>query len=159
MDLAHRQPPALSPAAVELAELGVAVAVRMLLEIFEMEQLERDTGLAPLGMQVGAVGDGAMMRGPSRRPVHAGVQRLIAEGVDLRPLEPGRAGSQHRGADGAGADPQALRHLAVGSPEAPLLSQDLPCLAHGQSLGGHPSLSGGGRSGRRSSVATLRPSP
>ena len=37
----------------------------------------------------------------------------------------------------------ALRHLAVGAPEAPLLSQDLPCLAHGQSLGGHPSpLSG-----------------
>src|SRR5881628_2861073 len=30
-----------------------------------------------------------------------------------------------------------------GAPEAPLLSQDLPCLAHGQSLGGHPSpLSG-----------------
>src|SRR5258708_40278751 len=37
MDLAHRQPPALSPASVDLAELGVAVAVRVLLEIFEME--------------------------------------------------------------------------------------------------------------------------
>src|SRR5437899_950324 len=46
---------------------------------------------------------------------------------------------QHRGADGAATDPQALRHLAVGAPEAPLLSQDLPCLAHGQSLGRHPS--------------------
>src|SRR5438093_639826 len=43
------------------------------------------------------------------------------------------------GADGAATDPQALRHLAVGAPEAPLLSQDLPCLAHGQSLGRHPS--------------------
>src|SRR5712691_755191 len=42
MDLAHREPPALEPAAVDLAELGVAVAVRMLLEIFEMEQLKRD---------------------------------------------------------------------------------------------------------------------
>ena len=139
MDLAHRQAPALEPAPVELAELGVAVAVRMLLEIFQMEQLERDAGLAPLGMQVGAVGDGAMMRGRGRGPVHAGLQRLVAEGVDLGPIEPGRAGAQHRGTHGPAADPQALRHLPVGAPEAPLLSQDLPCLAHGQSLGGHPS--------------------
>src|SRR6266576_2667627 len=63
MDLAHRQAAALEPAPVDFAELGVAVAVRMLLEIFEMEQLERDAGLAPLGMQVGAVGNGPMMRG------------------------------------------------------------------------------------------------
>jgi len=66
MDLAHRQAAAPEPAAVALAELGVAVAVRMLLEIFEMEQLEGDPGLAPLGVQVGAVGDRAMMRGRGR---------------------------------------------------------------------------------------------
>ena len=104
-----------------------------------MEQLEGDAGPAPLGMQVGAVGDGAMMRGRGRGPVHTGLQRLVAEGVDLSPIEPGRAAPQYRGADGPAADPQALRHLPVGAPEAPLLSQDLPCLAHGQSLGGHPS--------------------
>ena len=56
VDLAHRQAPALEPAAVELAELGVAVAVRVLLEVLEVEQLEGDAGLAPLGMQGGAVG-------------------------------------------------------------------------------------------------------
>jgi len=139
MDLAHRQAAALEPAPVDFAELGVAVAVRMLLEIFEMEQLEGDAGLAPLGMQVGAVGNGPMMRGWGRGPVDPGLQHLVAEGVDLSPIEPGRAGTQHRGADGAATDPQALRHLAVGAPEAPLLSQDLPCLAHGQSLGRHPS--------------------
>jgi hypothetical protein len=54
--------PAVEPAAVDLAELGVAVTVRMLLEIFQMEQLEGDAGLAPLGVQVGAVRDGAMVR-------------------------------------------------------------------------------------------------
>src|SRR2546426_7794536 len=53
--------------------------------------------------------------------------------------------SQDGSADGAATDPQALRHLPVGAPEAPLLSQDLPCLAHGQSLGSHPSPFGGGR--------------
>src|SRR5438094_9832006 len=99
----------------------------------------RDAGLATLGMQVGAVRKGAMAGGRRWRAVHAGVQRLVGEGLDLRPREPGRAGAQHRGADGAAADPQALRHLPVGAPEAPLLSQDLPCLAHGQSLGRHPS--------------------
>jgi hypothetical protein len=139
VDLAHREPTAGEPAAVDLAELGVAVAVRMLLEIFQMEQLEGDAGLAPLGVQVGAVGDGAMVRRRGRGPVHPGLQRLVAEGVDLSPIKPGRPRAQHRGADGAAADPQALRHLPVGAPEAPLLSQDLPCLAHGQSLGGHPS--------------------
>jgi hypothetical protein len=111
----------------------------MLLEIFEMKQFEGDSGLAPLGMPVGAVRHGPMMRGRGRGPVHAGLQRLVAEGVDLGPLEPGRAGAQDRGPDGPAADPQALRHLPVGAPEAPLLSQDLSCLAHGQSLGGHPS--------------------
>src|SRR5437016_14425786 len=82
----------------------------MLLEIFEMEQLERDAGLAPVGMTVGAVGNGPRMRGWGRGPVDPGLQHLVAEGVDLSPIEPGRAGPQHRGADGAAADPQALRH-------------------------------------------------
>src|SRR6266446_9804189 len=87
MDLAHRQAAALEPAPVDFAELGVAVAVRMLLEIFEMEQLEGDAGLAPLGMQVGAVGNGPMMRGRGRGPVDPGLQHLVAEGVDLSPIE------------------------------------------------------------------------
>src|SRR5206468_5073077 len=93
MDLAHREAAAPEPAAVDLTELGVAVAVRMLLEIFEMEQFEGDAGPAPLGMQVGAVGDGAMIRGRSRRSVDPRVQDVVAEPVDLSPVEPGRARS------------------------------------------------------------------
>jgi hypothetical protein len=139
MDLAHREPPALEPPAVDLAELGVAVPVGMLLEIFQMEQLEGDARRAALGVQSRAVGDGAMPGGRRRRPIHPGVQRLVTEGLDLSPREPGRAGAQHRGPDSAATDPQTLRHLPVGTPEAPLLSQDLPDLAHGQSLGRHPS--------------------
>jgi hypothetical protein len=34
MDLAHREAPALEPPTVDVAELGVPVAVRMLLEVF-----------------------------------------------------------------------------------------------------------------------------
>jgi hypothetical protein len=111
----------------------------MLLEVFEVEELERDAGLTPLRMQVGAVGHGAMMRRRRRRSVDARLQLGVAESVDQGPIEPGRAGAQHRGADDPVADPQAPRHLPVGAAEAPLLSQDLPGLPHGQSLGGHPS--------------------
>ena len=67
VDLAHRQAAALQPAAVELAELGVAVAVGMLLQVLEVEQLQGDAGLAPLGVQVGAVGHGPVAAGRPRR--------------------------------------------------------------------------------------------
>lgn len=53
IDLAHRRPSAVEPAAVDLAELGVAGAVLIRFEIFQMEQLKGDAGLAPLGVQVG----------------------------------------------------------------------------------------------------------
>ena len=131
VDLAHGQAAALQPAAVELAELGVPVAVGMVLEVFEVEQFEGDAGLAPLGVQVGAVRDGTVVGGRRRGPVHAGLQRLVGEALDLAPVEAGRAGAQHRGPHGAAADPQALRHVAVAEPEAPLLSQDLSGLTHG----------------------------
>ena len=87
MDLAHRQAAVLEPAPVDFAELGVPVAVRMLLEIFEMEQLERDGGLAPLGMQVGAVGNGPMMRGCLPRVIAPARRNTAAApaGADGRP--------------------------------------------------------------------------
>jgi hypothetical protein len=53
VDLAHREPPALQPAPVVLTELRVEVAARMLLEIFEMQELypfdepRRDVARAP----------------------------------------------------------------------------------------------------------------
>jgi hypothetical protein len=44
VDLAHRPAPAVEPLPVELAELGVAVAVGMLFQILQVQQLERDAG-------------------------------------------------------------------------------------------------------------------
>src|SRR5436309_14458677 len=114
MDLAHRQAPAPEPAAVALTELRVAIAVGMLLEIFEMEQLEGDAGPAPLGIQVCAVRDGALMRGRGRRSVDSRGQDVGAERGELSPAEAVRARARHRRADGAGADPQAPMHPAAG---------------------------------------------
>jgi hypothetical protein len=50
VDLAHRQATPLQPAAVDLAELGVAVAGRVLLQVLAVEQLQGDAGLASLGV-------------------------------------------------------------------------------------------------------------
>ena len=131
VDLAHRQAPPLEPAPVDLAELGVAVAVRMLLEILQVQQLEGDAGLVPFGVQDRAVGHGPMVRGRRRRPVQAGLQRLVAERLDLRPVEPGGAGSSLDAGDGPQAGPQVLGHLPVAPAQGPLLSQDLADLPHG----------------------------
>jgi hypothetical protein len=130
MHLTHREPAPFAPAAVELPELGIAIAVGVLLEVLEVEQLQSDAGLPPLGVQVGAIGDDPVMGGRRRRPVHPSLKHFVGQALDLSPLEPGRPGPQHRGADGAAADPQALGHRPV-APEAPLLSQNLSDLAHG----------------------------
>ena len=42
MDLAHREPAPFAPAAVELAELGIAIALGVLLEV---QQLQGDAGV------------------------------------------------------------------------------------------------------------------
>lgn len=55
MDLAHREPPGLTPA-VLFAESGIVIFVGMLDEIFPMKGLERDAGLLPFGMDVREVG-------------------------------------------------------------------------------------------------------
>lgn len=58
-------------------------------------------------------------------------------------------------ADGAQPDPEAARHCAVAEPQGPLLSEDFPDLAHGQSLGRRrtPFVDRGGRRAEPSSVA------
>jgi hypothetical protein len=52
---------------VDLAELGVAVAVRVLLQVLQVQQLEGDAGLVPLHVQGRAVGDGPMVCGRRRQ--------------------------------------------------------------------------------------------
>ena len=131
MDLAHGGPAAFAPATVELAELGIAIAVGVLLEVLDVQQLQGDAGLAPLDVHVGAIGDDPVVGGRRRRPVHAGLKDLVGQALDLGPVEARRPGPQHRGADRAGTDPQALGHRAVALPKAPLLSQDLSDLTHG----------------------------
>ena len=140
VDLAHRQAPAAERATIDLAEVGVTIPVGMLLEVLEVEQLQGDAGFAALGVQGGAVGPR-----PDAAPGHlaAAVQppleRVVGQGLDLGPVEPGGAGAQHRRPHGPAADPQALGDRPVAAAQGEPLTKNLPCVSHGQSLGGHSS--------------------
>ena len=132
MDLPHRQPAALHPPAVDLAELGVAVAVGVPLQVLQVEQLEGDAGLAPFGMQDGAVGPGPdPLAGDLGPPVEPARQAVLAQGLDLGPVQPGGAGPAFHAGHGPQPDLQALRHLPVAAAQGPLLSQDLAGVPHG----------------------------
>ena len=158
VDLAHRQAAPAEPAAVDLAELGVAIPVGMLLEVLEVEQLQRDAGLAALGVQGGAVGPRpAAAPGHRAEAVQPRLQGVVGQGLDLGPVEAGRPGAEHRGPDRAAAEAEALGDRPVAPAQGELLPQDLAGVAHGQSLGGHSSPFGMDGACGPSSAATLRP--
>jgi hypothetical protein len=68
VDLAHRQAPPLQPAAVQVAEPGVAIAVGLALQVLQVQQLQGDARLAPLGMNPGAVRGGPLPLPDHLRP-------------------------------------------------------------------------------------------
>jgi len=95
MDLAHGEAPVREPPAVDLAILRVAVAVRVLLEVLEVEQLERDTGLATFAVDVRAIRPrprGARGERNERARVEPRLQRLVGQRLDGRPVQPGLLG-------------------------------------------------------------------
>jgi hypothetical protein len=55
MDVPHGEPAVLEPPAIDLAVLGVAVPVRVALEVLEVEQRQGNAGLAPFAVDVRAV--------------------------------------------------------------------------------------------------------
>jgi hypothetical protein len=132
VDLAHRQAAPLQPASVQIAEPGVAIAVGVLLQVFEVEQLEGDAGLAPLGVDPGAVRRRtlALTRhlGPTVEPA---LQDLVGQHLDLEPVQAGGLGPGQHAGDRAQAESDAPAHGPVAQPQGPLLSKDLSDLPHG----------------------------
>jgi hypothetical protein len=100
-------------------------------EVLEVEQLQRHAALAPLRVQVGAVRERALGPGVHGAPVEAGLEGVVGEDLDVGPGEAGLPGPLGHAGDGAQADPEAPRYLAVALPQGPLLSQDLADLSHG----------------------------
>jgi hypothetical protein len=103
----------------------------MPLQVLEVEQRQRDAGPPPFGVEVGAVRERARRPGRTARPIQARLQGLVGQGLHLGPVEAGRAGAKHRRPDGAHADSEAGRHLAVAPPQEPFLSKDVAGVSHG----------------------------
>jgi hypothetical protein len=131
MLLAHAEAMAAEPLPIQIAEARVAVAGRVPFQILEVEEFEGDAGLLALGVEVGAVGEGAPPPGGARQPVEPGFQGIIRQCLDLGPVEAGGPGPEHGGPDGADPDPEALGHRAVRRAQSPLLSENLACVTHG----------------------------
>jgi hypothetical protein len=132
MDLAHRAPLAGEPRPVLGAKGGVAKPVRMGLEIFQVQELERHPHPPELRVDPGGV-----------RPRPADADRCRRASVELRvegPVGEGRhrvpgpaevRGSTQDRRHGPRADAQALRGLPVRSVERPFQAQNLANLSHG----------------------------
>jgi hypothetical protein len=104
----------------------------VLLEILEVQKLERHAGPATLGVHVRPVGVGASVVAVHAR-IEARLERLLRHGVDLSPRQPSSAGLaggiQHR----SRADLGAGSHLPAAAPKGENLPQNLFGLPHGQS--------------------------
>jgi hypothetical protein len=134
MNLPHGEPAVLEPPAVDLAVLSVAVPVRVLLEVLEVEQRQGDARLASFAVDVGAVRPrpaGALGDRDEGTRVEPGLQRLLGQRLDAGPVQPRPRGPLQDDGDGAEADAQAFGHLPVGPAQDPLLAENLADLSHG----------------------------
>jgi len=129
--LTHGEAVAGEPAAVEVAEPGVAVPVGVLFQVLQVEEFQRDAGLPALGVEVGAIGEGAGRPESGRRAVQAGLQGIVGQGLDLGPVQAGMGRPAEDPGDGPQTDGQSGGHLPVATGQHPLLAEDLADLAHG----------------------------
>jgi hypothetical protein len=91
-----------------------------------------------------------MMSGWGRWPVHPSLQRLVAEGLDLAPREPGRAGAQDGSADGAVLIPRPCATSRWVHPRLHFCRRISRVWRMDSRSVAIPPPFGGGRSGRRS---------
>jgi len=96
-----------------------------------MEEFSRHPGLAPFGVEVGAIGEGAGRPGGGRCAAETGLQGVIGQGLDLGPIQPGMGRPAEDPGHGPETDSQAGGHLPVAAGQDPLLAEDLSDLTHG----------------------------
>jgi hypothetical protein len=81
---------------------------------------------------VGPVSAWALLLAGDLRPViEPALQDVVAQRLDLRPVQPGPLGPRHDTADRAQPDPKALGDGPVAEPQGPLLTKNFPDLPHG----------------------------
>ena len=140
MDLSHRDALAVEPRAVVLAEGRIAIAVRLLLQIFQVQELQRDAGPPQFGVDPGRIRERARRMAGNLRAIEPLFERVVAHPLECVPRQPDAAGAADDRRDRAGTDPQAPRRLAVASLQLPFQSQNLSNVSHGQSFCRHRPL-------------------
>jgi hypothetical protein len=109
----------------------------MLLEIFQVQQLQRDAGTPQFRVDPGRVGQRAHRTAGDLRAVEPLFEGVVGHLLDRLPRQADRARPAHHRRDRAGTDPQTARRFAVASLEAPFQSQNLSNVSHGQSFRCH----------------------
>src|SRR5262249_55927586 len=137
-DLPHRESTPAEPLAVQLAELGVAVAVVAVLgEVLEVEQLERHARTSVLAMELLEVGQHVLALGLGTLAQHPQLELVMAGPIEVGELELGPGREREHLGHRAHAAADAGDDLLVRASEAPLLAQDLSDAVHGQSRRSH----------------------
>ena len=115
--LSHRDALLADPLAVPLTEGRVTIAVWVLLEILEVQELQRHPRAPQLDMEIGQVGLGAPIALAATRPIHARLELLVVELLDGFPVEAQRLGTNGRARHASGADPHRLGGLSMAAAE------------------------------------------
>ena len=138
--LSHREPLPPEPLAVVRAEGGIAIAVRMGLQILQVQELQRDAGTPQFGVDPGRIRERARRMAGNLRAIEPLFERVVAHPLECVARQPDAAGAADDRRDRAGTDPQAPRRLAVASLQLPFQSQNLSNVSHGQSVRRHRPL-------------------
>ena len=152
MDLAHDDVYVAAPRLVEVGELAVAIAVGVLLSVFEPQELEGDRLLAQLLVDIAPVRGRAGRRRGGRRREQGRLQGGVVEPLGQRPGQPGQLGPPHVIGQGGSRDAQRGADLAEAQTLSQAQAEDVTDLSHGNTGSGQRLLlgwpQGGGDRGR-----------
>jgi hypothetical protein len=109
----------------------------MLLQIFQMQELQRDAGPPQFGVDPGRIGQRPGRAAGDLRAVEPLFQGVVAHPLERVPRQPDPGGAADDRGHGTGADPQAARRLAVAPLQVPFQAQNLSNVSHGQSFRRH----------------------
>ena len=139
VDLSHRRPQPLDPVPVQLAKLGVAVAVRIDLDALLPEQLQRDAVAFQFAVDVRAVGPRSEAV-PHRLAAtkQPGLERRVVQLGRQRPAEPARSRLLQIPRNRSCADNAGQSYFPVRQSLLMLEPKDFPNLPHQQLYGRLP---------------------
>ena len=112
----------------------------MLLQVFEVQELERDAGPPQFGVDPRGIRQRTRGVAGDLRPIQPLLQRVVRQPFEPLQREPdgGRPAQDRR--YGPGTDPQAAGRLPVAPFQAPFQSQNLSNVSHRQSVRRHRPL-------------------